>query len=100
LTQFDAHEREIPISAATWAIRRLLQRSISRRRPSTDSGALRCVTDPRQRPHCTCRCRRVRWWLLNANIFAQVLAGQLGKVDESTSVVGVGDLCIEVADER
>eukprot|EP01133_Synstelium_polycarpum_P024463 gene24463-29341_t len=34
----------MPISAATWAIGRLWQRSIKRRLPSTVSGALRCVT--------------------------------------------------------
>ncbi len=44
LTHLDAHWREIPISAATWAIGRLWHRSTSRRLPSTVSGALRCVT--------------------------------------------------------
>ena len=44
LTQVEAHCREIPISAATWAIGRLWHRSIRRRLPSTVRGALRCVT--------------------------------------------------------
>jgi hypothetical protein len=42
LTHFEAHAREIPIPAATCAMGRFRQRSTSRRRPSTDSGALRC----------------------------------------------------------
>jgi hypothetical protein len=42
-THFDAVAREIPISAATCAIGRVLQRSIHRRRPSTDNGAFAWV---------------------------------------------------------
>ncbi|KQX79203.1 hypothetical protein ASD51_02495 [Streptomyces sp. Root55] len=39
-THFEAHAREMPISAATCAIGRVVHRSVRRRRPSTDSGAL------------------------------------------------------------
>src|SRR5215212_8316786 len=45
LTHLEAHAREIPISAATWAIGRSAHRATSRRRPSTDKGALPWVTD-------------------------------------------------------
>jgi hypothetical protein len=38
--------------------------------------------------------------LLDANMLAQMLAGLLGKVDECTGVVGIGDLCTEVADTQ
>ena len=47
LTHFEAHGRETPISVATWAIRRVWQRTTSLRRPSTDNGASRCVTSLR-----------------------------------------------------
>ena len=43
LTHFEAVAREIPISAATWEIGRVRQRSIRRRRPSGERGALACV---------------------------------------------------------
>jgi hypothetical protein len=43
LTYLDAVAPEIPISAATCAIGRVRQRSISLRRPSTVSGALAWV---------------------------------------------------------
>jgi hypothetical protein len=41
LTYLLAHAHEIPISAATWLIRRRRQRSTRRSRPSNDNGALR-----------------------------------------------------------
>lgn len=43
LTHFDAHWREMPMSAATYAIGRCWQRAMSRRRPSTDSGGVTVV---------------------------------------------------------
>ena len=42
-THFDAQAREIPISAATWAIGLVWQRSTSRRRPSGVNGVFLCV---------------------------------------------------------
>jgi hypothetical protein len=54
-THFDAVAREIPISAATCAIGRVWQRSISRRRPSGDRGALRCTTGLMLLPHVSSR---------------------------------------------
>ena len=44
LTHFEAHAREMPISAATCAIGRVRHRFTSRRRPSRLNGALACVT--------------------------------------------------------
>jgi hypothetical protein len=45
VTHVDAHWREMPISAATWASGRVWHRATSRRRPSRDSGALRWCMD-------------------------------------------------------
>src|SRR5215212_5417037 len=45
LSHLLAQAREIPISAATWAIGRSAHRATRRRRPSTDKGALPWVTD-------------------------------------------------------
>jgi hypothetical protein len=59
LTPFDAQAREMPSSAATWAIGRCWQRCTRRRRTSGYSGALRCVTG---HPGARDRGRACRWY--------------------------------------